>query len=399
MLLADDSAAVQKVIELTFADEGMEVFSVGDGQAALDKLEHLTPDVVLADAFMPGLNGYELCRSMKDDNRYSKIPVMLLVSSFAPFDEAEAQRAGADDVITKPFQSIRQLVNRVDSLLSDSRAATNNSDYQVMAEVNSSQPEKSEFDESPIPVVVEHDEPHVTVLVEAAQLETTPSHEQIGGACAPDIEFQTADTARLEPEVAANQTDLYDTLEIEPPAEVAQVDAQMIDQTPPEVTSDIPMNETVSMSQPPRPRVSDALLDLDDSEFAASTFADDVVLDLDIDMPPVQERSWDLAPAQEVEAVEMDEHPVAAGAMTPEPADEPLAVSEVPSLGSENAPTGPLAYPPGVGLGQQELSADAINAIARRVIEQMSDQVVREIAWEVVPELSELLIKKKLDQN
>src|SRR5213075_1988905 len=101
LLLADDSAAVQKVVELTFADEGMEVVSVGDGQSALDQLEHLTPDVVLADAIMPGLTGYQLCRTMKDDQRFAQIPVMLLVSSFAPLDEAAAQRAGADDVITK----------------------------------------------------------------------------------------------------------------------------------------------------------------------------------------------------------------------------------------------------------------------------------------------------------
>jgi hypothetical protein len=46
-----------------------------------------------------------------------------------------------------------------------------------------------------------------------------------------------------------------------------------------------------------------------------------------------------------------------------------------------------------------ELSPEVINAIARRVIEQMSDKVVREIAWEVVPDLSELMIRKKLDQK
>jgi hypothetical protein len=66
---------------------------------------------------------------------------------------------------------------------------------------------------------------------------------------------------------------------------------------------------------------------------------------------------------------------------------------------AEEAPTGPLAYPPGVNFSQPELSPEAINAIAQRVIEKMSDQVVREIAWEVVPELSELMIKKKLDQG
>src|SRR5436189_4335153 len=112
----------------------MEVFSVGDGQSALDKLEHVAPDVVLADAFMPGLSGYELCRSMKDDQRFAQIPVMLLVSSFAPFDEAEAQRAGADDVITKPFQSIRQLVNRVNSLLTKKRPGVRNLEDQSLAE-------------------------------------------------------------------------------------------------------------------------------------------------------------------------------------------------------------------------------------------------------------------------
>src|SRR5438045_815624 len=163
----------------------MEVVSVGDGRLALEELEHVTPDIILADAFMPGLNGYELCRSMKDDQRFAQIPVMLLVSSFAPFDEAEAQRAGADAIITKPFQSIRQLVSRVDSLLSRPRTMP---DSVTIHDVQS---------DAPIPVEVEQDEPQdepkVTVLIEAAQLETAlPQEPATGGACAPDIEFQTA---------------------------------------------------------------------------------------------------------------------------------------------------------------------------------------------------------------
>src|SRR5438046_7223724 len=113
LLLADDSAAIQKCIELTFADEGMQVFSVGNGRLALETLEQVAPDVVLADVFMPELNGYDLCRSIKQNERFARTPVMLLVSSFEPFDEDEARRAGADDIVAKPFQSIRQLVNRV----------------------------------------------------------------------------------------------------------------------------------------------------------------------------------------------------------------------------------------------------------------------------------------------
>jgi len=400
LLLADDSAAVQKVVELTFADEGMEVVSVGDGQSALDQLEYLTPDVVLADAIMPGLTGYQLCRSMKDDQRFAQIPVMLLVSSFAPFDEAEAQRAGADDVITKPFQSIRQLVNRVDLLLSDKQPSVNSSSDQ------STEFDASDSDATLIPVEVEPDEPKVTVLVEAAQMEPVAVHSGEGGACAPDIEFQTADTAKLEPEAAGFRTDEYDTLEIEPPADEAQL--HTIRPTPPEIKSDTSMNETVSRNEPAPPRFSDALLDLDDSDFVASAIADDVVLDLDLEGPSAadsEERSQDLPPTQEPGSFEFEPADAEQSAVAePEadlaaPPEEPHAETDARASAAEEAATGPLAYPPGVNLGQQELSPEAINAIARRVIEQMSDKVVREIAWEVVPELSELMIRKKLDQN
>jgi len=382
-LLADDSAAVQKVIELTFADEGMEVFSVGDGQTALDKLEHLTPDVVLADAFMPGLSGYELCRSMKDDSRFAQIPVMLLISSFSPFDEAEAQRAGADDIITKPFQSIRQLVSRVDSLLSNRPPMSDSSNHQAM--------------EPAIPVEVEPDEPHVTVLVEAAQMETALPHEPTpSGTCAPNIEFQTADTARLDPaarEAGAGVSE--DTLEIEPQFDHSQMNEAESQVAPAQAyayTSDMSMNETVTSNEPMRPRFNDALLDLDEAEFGAGALADDVVLDLDLDEPVAvdyQPSSWSDQKVEPVEAVAEAEPEVAAEA-SPEAApfvDEPTPEAE--------RQAGQVASP----VAGHELSADAIDAIARRVIELMSDKVVREIAWEVVPELSELMIKKKLDQK
>ena len=118
MLLADDSITIQKVVDLTFADEGMQVTTVSNGEQAIQKLEEIAPDIVLADVFMPGPNGYEVCEHIKRDERFRHIPVMLLVGSFEPFDEAEARRVGADDFLTKPFQSIRQLVNKVGALLS-----------------------------------------------------------------------------------------------------------------------------------------------------------------------------------------------------------------------------------------------------------------------------------------
>ena len=117
LLLADDSLTIQKVVSLTFGDEAMEVTTVGGGAEALEKLGESLPDIVLADVFMPEPNGYALCERIKTDERTRHIPVVLLVGTFEPFNEAEARRVGADEVLTKPFQSIRDLVNKVGGLL------------------------------------------------------------------------------------------------------------------------------------------------------------------------------------------------------------------------------------------------------------------------------------------
>ena len=117
LLLADDSLTIQKVIQLTFSDEGMDVTTVGAGDEAIRVIEESgPPDVVLADVHMPGLSGYEVCERIKQDARWRHVPVVLLAGAFEPFDEAEARRVGADEVLTKPFQSIRDLIGKVGSL-------------------------------------------------------------------------------------------------------------------------------------------------------------------------------------------------------------------------------------------------------------------------------------------
>ena len=117
LLLADDSVTIQKVVNLTFADEGIEVISVGDGDSAMNKISEMIPDVVLADVHMPGLNGYQICERLRQNPSTRELPVVLLVGSFEPFDEAEAERVGANAYLTKPFQSIRQLVSQVSDLM------------------------------------------------------------------------------------------------------------------------------------------------------------------------------------------------------------------------------------------------------------------------------------------
>jgi len=117
LLLADDSLTIQKVVNLTFADEGIDVITVGDGDMALREIAQAPPDIVLADVHMPGPSGYEICSLMRGIDETANIPVMLLVGSFEQFDPAEADRVGANGYVTKPFQSIRQLVDQVKGLI------------------------------------------------------------------------------------------------------------------------------------------------------------------------------------------------------------------------------------------------------------------------------------------
>jgi CheY-like chemotaxis protein len=116
-LLADDSATIRKVVELTFAEEGVDVFSVADGDAAMQKFVDVGPDLVMADVNMPGMNGYRLCEMIKQDDSTRHIPVILLVGSFEPFDPGEASRVGSNYYFTKPFRSIRELVEKVTEYL------------------------------------------------------------------------------------------------------------------------------------------------------------------------------------------------------------------------------------------------------------------------------------------
>ena len=96
---------ITKVIGITFANEDYELVVVDNGDAALQKAQENRPDLVLADVYMPGKNGYELCSAVKSDASLQGVPVLLLAGTFEPFDEEKARAAGADDWISKPFES------------------------------------------------------------------------------------------------------------------------------------------------------------------------------------------------------------------------------------------------------------------------------------------------------
>jgi CheY-like chemotaxis protein len=116
LLLADDSVTIQRVIELTFADEDIRVVAVGDGRHAIDRISHEPPDIVLADIGMPGSDGYEVAAFVKGRPDLAHIPVLLLTGAFEPVDEHRVREVRADGVLAKPFEP-HELITRVKALL------------------------------------------------------------------------------------------------------------------------------------------------------------------------------------------------------------------------------------------------------------------------------------------
>jgi CheY-like chemotaxis protein len=116
LLVADDSATIQKIISMAFENEDVEVEGVGDGQEAFDRIAGFNPDIVLADVDMPGLDGFELSAKIKESPETSGVKVLLLAGDFEAFDEKRYQACGANNHISKPFKS-DDIVTMVKGLL------------------------------------------------------------------------------------------------------------------------------------------------------------------------------------------------------------------------------------------------------------------------------------------
>ena len=116
ILLADDSITIQKVVGIIFGGDEYSLTVVDNGKAAVEKARELNPDVLLIDALMPGMSGYEVCEAVRATPSISTKPILLLTGSFEPFDETKAKNCGADDFLAKPFES-QQIVAKVRELI------------------------------------------------------------------------------------------------------------------------------------------------------------------------------------------------------------------------------------------------------------------------------------------
>ena len=138
ILLADDSPHAQRMGGRILREEGYEVILAAEGEEAALRLPDIDPDVVIADAYLPGLSGLDLCRYVKSSCRH--VRVILTVGSLEELDEAAAKSAGCDAVLRKPFEAsvviatVTPLAQAAQAARKDSSAADAGAD-QVRAAV------------------------------------------------------------------------------------------------------------------------------------------------------------------------------------------------------------------------------------------------------------------------
>jgi len=113
ILVIDDDPELVKLVEYSLIREGYEVYKAYDGQEGLRKAESLQPDLVILDIMMPGVDGWKVCRRLREN---SDIPILMLTAKGKEEDIVRGLDSGADDYLTKPF-GIKELQARVRAIL------------------------------------------------------------------------------------------------------------------------------------------------------------------------------------------------------------------------------------------------------------------------------------------
>lgn len=114
-LVIDDSAAIRKQLELELRDAGITADFAESGEVALEKIKEAQYDLVFLDIIMPGIDGYETCKTMRATSEYKKTPIIMLSGKTSPLDEVQGVIAGATTYLTKPVKSamLQETLNRV----------------------------------------------------------------------------------------------------------------------------------------------------------------------------------------------------------------------------------------------------------------------------------------------
>jgi CheY-like chemotaxis protein len=348
LLLADDSVTIQRVIELTFADEDVRVVAVSDGDQAIAVLDKTPPDIVLADVGMPGKNGYEVAEHMKNTPRLAHIPIMLLTGAFEPIDQAKAAAAGCDGVLAKPFEP-QLVIGRVRELLAKPKQIASSSDAPL----------------APPPAPAK---PLATPIVEPPFASQTSPNDGRDYFDRLDRAFANLTS---QPDGQRSVADAIDWFATHPPGEAGSAPAASVPaaSAPAAVAPMAPAerwdSRPIAAPEPPAPVTH---------------------------TPPVAS-----TPMEGTSSPAPSAAPPAVPALTAFP---PLAEAFAALLAAEQSAPPPSAAPlwPAAPSLPAAVTDDLVEQVTRQVLERLSDRVLRETVSERVSNVAERLVREEIER-
>lgn len=113
ILIVDDDTNICELLRLYIAKEGFEASIANDGETALKMFDSVSPDLILLDIMLPGLDGWQVCRELR---KKSSVPIIMLTAKGEVFDKVLGLELGADDYVVKPFET-KEVVARINAVL------------------------------------------------------------------------------------------------------------------------------------------------------------------------------------------------------------------------------------------------------------------------------------------
>jgi DNA-binding response OmpR family regulator len=123
VLVVEDDPDQLEVIRSTLKEAGFAIGTAANGIDALLKTRSVSPDLIVLDLMLPGLNGFDICESLRQDPSTASVPIIMLTGLHGQFGRFAGLEAGASEFLYKPFNP-DELISKVEELLSQSAAST-----------------------------------------------------------------------------------------------------------------------------------------------------------------------------------------------------------------------------------------------------------------------------------
>lgn len=353
LLVVDSNLAIQKLVEYNLSREKFAVTCLNDGLSALDLLNQIDPDLILADFHLEGISFVRFCEKVKQKQSAKERAVLVLVSGTDSYDPGTLVSLGVVDFVKKPLEP-KELIEKLKDLSQDNATLIDRAPRPATSAGADSQPEPSGSPTpSPDPSPTSKDQAEVMKI------------EELLGWSLPGE--KSPEDKNADPSIA-KQDD-----------EMTVVQSRTESTSPDPVSPEPPREPLETLAPAPTPALEDSQM----------------VIGLRTSIPPSSPATQS-EPEDSGPSVSPNETPLLSSvAVDPSPKE---VVSPQQSVGPETADVSTLPVPPTSDQAQPTTPGPVPPEMLEQLVSKMAKEVLEKVAWDVVPSMAETLIKEELEK-